>query len=157
MLAQTLFYAADIVQLLAFPRERHAVYHCFDFLSTARLPPRLRSASRVYLSASANVVWPSVDMISCAVHPASAIRRPSVLRRPCGWQSRGRPAAVIASRIKRLNVHRVGLAVLGIDNGDVLAWCGFQRLLQVLRDGHLDRDTCLVPSVTRVAIYLVPG
>src|SRR5712675_1009598 len=70
-------------------RERQPVTHRFVFLSvfaifpklsdvvwgvlfarcslsftTARLPPRRRSASRVYRSASASVVWPSAAMMS---------------------------------------------------------------------------------------------
>ena len=39
-------------------------------------------------------------MICFVVHPASAKRRPAALRSPCGWQSSGRPAALIASRMK---------------------------------------------------------
>jgi hypothetical protein len=42
-------------------------------------------------------------MISCGVQPASANKRPSVFRKPRGLQSSGSPAALMVSRMKRLN------------------------------------------------------
>src|SRR6516162_9439407 len=38
-------------------------------------------------------------MISCAVQPSSAIRRPRVFRKPWGLQSIGNPAALIVCRM----------------------------------------------------------
>jgi len=87
-------------------------------------------------------------MISCAVHPASAIRRPSVLRNPWGWQPSGRPAAVIASPHETAEaVHREGLAVLGVDDGHVLAWRRLEGVPQVFGNRHLDRNAGLVARI----------
>lgn len=43
-----------------------------------------------------------IAMIIFAVAPASASKRPAALRKPCGLQSRGKPASEIASRIHPL-------------------------------------------------------
>jgi hypothetical protein len=82
-----------------------SLYSCLSSLMIACRPPRRRSASRVYRSASSSVVWPRTAMISCAVAPRSARRRPSVLRRPCGLQSSGRPAARIGCAIMSPNAY----------------------------------------------------
>src|SRR2546425_1068736 len=48
----------------------------FSGLPRAFVASRVWSAPRVYRSASLGVLWPTTAMISCAVHPASASRRP---------------------------------------------------------------------------------
>ena len=55
----------------------------------AALARRFWSASRVYRSTSASVLWPVMEAISFAEHPASANLRAAALRRPCGTQCSG--------------------------------------------------------------------
>ena len=67
-------------------------------------------------------MWPNTAIISWAVHPASARRRPG----PCEGRAAdipsGSPATVIASRIHWLKPSTVnGLPYCGIDNGHMVA------------------------------------
>jgi hypothetical protein len=102
---QSLFVHFDLSSVFdVLPKPLEAVWAAMFALrpssfANAALASRAWSASRVYRSASVSVLWPSAAMISWAVHPASASRRPAALRRPCGWHSSGSPAMVIASRI----------------------------------------------------------
>ncbi|MDI2055620.1 MULTISPECIES: hypothetical protein [Bradyrhizobium] len=61
------------------------------------------AASRQYRSISRMSVWPVMDMISSALHPASANRRHAALRTPCGLEPSGKPASPAASLIQLEN------------------------------------------------------
>src|SRR5215831_1421260 len=111
-------------------------------------PPRRRSASRVYRSASASVVWPSTAMISCAVAPSSANRRPRVFRKPWGLQSIGNPAALIACR---MNCGEAGRgewsAKRRVDDGDVISRGMVESAAQVGMKIGFDAHSSLAPRV----------
>jgi hypothetical protein len=51
-----------------------------------------------------SVVWPLTDMISCAVQSLSAMTRQPPLRRPCGLQVFGNPAAATCLRNQLLKL-----------------------------------------------------
>lgn len=86
----------------------------------------------------------SEESAQCLTQPM----RQAVERKACG-----------ADRITHESAEAIDcewLAVLGVDDGNVLArWCR-QRLLHVFTLRHVDQDASLMPSVAGAAVDLVP-
>jgi hypothetical protein len=80
--------------------------------------------------------------------PGSATDRPSIVETSSSFIG----STCFAFSLRRSMKSRI--AVLGVDDGDVLARRRCQRLLQVFTHRHVDRDSGLVPRVAGFVVDL---